>query len=85
MTRATSSVMLNLFNPHMGDARLPEAERHGGLGRNVNDSAADKRPAANDCDDRAAAVIEVDDPHLRSNRQAAMRSIESSVARILKI
>src|SRR5271166_3322067 len=80
-----SPVTLNLINPHVGDAGLPESERYGGLRRNVNRSATDERPPANDRDDHAAAVIEVDDADLRPHRQAAMRRNQSSETRILKI
>ena len=76
---------LNQFNPHVSDAGLPKAKRDGGFDGNVDDSAADERAATNDGDNRAAAVIEVHDPHLRSHRQAAMRSGHSRVTGILKI
>jgi len=77
--------MLNRINTHMGDARLPEAERLGGFERNVDDSATDERPAANDRHDRGAAIIEVDDPDPGSHRQATMCRNQSSITRILKI
>jgi hypothetical protein len=34
---------LNLINAHVGDARLPESKRYGGLRRNVDHSATDRR------------------------------------------
>ena len=37
-----SPVTLNLINPHVGDARLPESKRYGGLRRNVDHSATDE-------------------------------------------
>jgi len=43
-----SPVTLNLINPHVGDARLPESERYGGLRRNVDHSTTDERCSAND-------------------------------------
>ena len=60
------SMVLSLINPDMGQSRLPEAERDGGFERDVDDSATDERPSANDSDDHAAPVIEIDDPNLRS-------------------
>jgi hypothetical protein len=77
--------MLNLINPHMCNARLPKAERCGGLSRNVDDSTSDKRASANDRNDHATAVIEVEDPHPRSNRQPAVRRDQSRVTRIFEI
>ena len=68
---------LNLINAHVGDARLPESERYGGLRRNVYHSATDERSPANDRDHRATAVVEVDDPDMRPHRQAAMRRKQS--------
>jgi hypothetical protein len=79
------STPLNLINPHVGDARLPESERYGGLRRNVDHSATDERPSANDRDHHAPTVGEVDDSNLRPHRQAAMRRNQSSETRILKI
>jgi hypothetical protein len=79
------STPLNLINPHVGDARLPESERYGGLRRNVDHSATDERPSANDRDHHAPTVGEVDDSNLRPHRQAAMRRNQSSEMRILKI
>ena len=76
---------LNRLDPHPSDARSPEAERVGGLERNVDDPATDERAAANDRDDRAQAVIEVDDSNLRPHRQGAMRRRQRSVTRIMKI
>ncbi len=76
---------LNLINAHVGDTRLPESERYGGLRRNVDHSATDERPPANDRDHYAAAIIEVDDADMRPHRQAAMRRNQSSETRILKI
>src|SRR5271166_2380970 len=67
------SVMLNLVNPHTGDARLSEAECYGGLRRYVDDPAADERPSTNDPDDHAAAVIEIDDTDLRSDPIGRLR------------
>ena len=78
-------MMLNLVNPHTGDARLSEAECYGGLRRYIDDSATDERPSTNDPDDHAAAVIEIDDTDLRSDRQAAMRGNRSSETRVMKI
>jgi hypothetical protein len=78
-------ITLNLINPHVGDARLPESERHGGLRRNVDHSATDERSPTNDRDHHAMAVVEVDDADLRPHRQAAMRRNQSSETRILKI
>jgi hypothetical protein len=80
-----SPITLNLINPHVGDARLPESERHGGLRRNVDHSATDERSPANDRDHHATAVVEVDDADLRPDRQAAMRRNQSSETRIPKI
>ena len=80
-----SPVTLDLINPQVGDARLPESERYGGLRRNVDHSATDERPPANDRDDDATAVVEVDDSNLRPHRQAAMRPNQSSETRVLKI
>jgi hypothetical protein len=81
-----SPITLNLINPHVGDARLPESKRYGGLRRNVDHSATDERPSANDCDHHATAVVEVDDSNLRPHRQAAMRrNQQSSETRVLKI
>src|SRR5271167_2321118 len=60
-----SPITLNLINPHVGDARLPESERYGGLRRNVDHSATDERPSANDRDHHAPTVVEVDDSNLR--------------------
>jgi hypothetical protein len=80
-----SPITLNLINPHVGDARLPESERHGGLRRNVDHSATDERSPANDRDHHATAVVEVDDADLRPHRQAAMRRNQSSETRIPKI
>ena len=80
-----SPITLNLINPHVGDARLPESERHGGLRRNVDHSATDERSPANDRDHHATAVVEVDYADLRPHRQAAMRRNQSSETRILKI
>jgi hypothetical protein len=77
--------ILILINPHMRNARLPKAERYGGLSRKVDDSTTDKRTSANDRDDHAPAVIEVEDPHPRSYRQAAVRSNQSRGTRKLKI
>jgi hypothetical protein len=77
--------MLILINPHMRNARLPKAERYGGLGRNVDDSTAYKRTSADDRDDHAPAAIEVKDPHPRSYRQAAVCSNQSRGTRKLKI
>jgi hypothetical protein len=68
-----SPITLNLIDAHVGDARLPESERYGGLRRNVYHSATDERSPANDRDHRATSVVEVDDPDLRPHRQAAMR------------
>ena len=76
---------LNLINAHVGDARLPESKRYGGLRRNVDHSATDERPSANDRDHHAPTVGEVDDSNLRPHRQAAMRRNQSSETRILKI
>ena len=69
----------------MGDARLPESERYGGLRRNVYHSATDERSPANDRDHHATAVVEVDDPDLRPPREAAMRRNQSGETRILKL
>jgi hypothetical protein len=80
-----SPITLNLINPHVGDARLPESKRYGGLRRNVDHSATDERPSANDRDHHAPTVGEVDDSNLRPHRQAAMRCNQSSETRILKI
>ena len=80
-----SPITLNLINPHVGDARLPESKRYGGLRRNVDHSATDERPSANDRDHHAPTVGEVDDSNLRPHRQAAMRRNQSSETRILKI
>jgi len=80
-----SPITLNLINPHVGDAGLPESERYGGLRRNVDHSATDERSPANDRDHHATAVVEVDDADLRPHRQAAMRRNQSSEMRILKI
>ena len=80
-----SPITLNLINPHVGDARLPESKRYGGLRRNVDHSATDERPSANDRDHHAPTVGEVDDSNLRAHRQAAMRRNQSSETRILKI
>ena len=76
---------LNLINAHVGDARLPESKRYGGLRRNVDHSATDERPSANDRDHHAPTVGEVDDSNLRAHRQAAMRRNQSSETRIPKI
>ena len=76
---------LNLINAHVGDARLPEFKRYGGLRRNVDHSATDRRSPANDRDHHAMVIIEVDDADLRPHRQAAMRRNQSSETRILKI
>jgi hypothetical protein len=80
-----SPITLNLINPHVGDARLPESKRYGGLRRNVDHSATDERPSANDRDHHAPTVGEVDDSNLRPHRQAAMRRNQSRETRILKI
>ena len=80
-----SPITLNLINAHVGDPRLPESERHGGLRRNDDHSATDERPSANDRDHHAPTVGEVDDSNLRPHRQAAMRRNQSSETRILKI
>ena len=69
----------------MGEARLAEAERLGGLGRNVDNTTTDERPSANDRHDRGAAIVEVDDPGPGSHRQATMCRNQSSITRILKI
>jgi hypothetical protein len=76
---------LNLINAHVGDARLPESERYGGIRRNVYHSATDERSPANDRDHRATAVVEVDDPDTRPHRQAAMRRKQSGVMRVLEV
>ena len=80
-----SPVTLNLINPHVGDARLPESKRYAGLRRNVDHSATDERSPANDRDHHVMAIIEVDDADLRPHRQAAMRRNQSSETRILKL
>ncbi len=77
----TGSSLLNLINPHVGDARLSESKRHRGLRRNVDHSATDARAPANDRDDDAKAVVEVDDTDLRPHRQAAMRRTTMHVGR----
>ena len=63
----------NALDPHVGEPRVPEAERHGGRSRNVDDSSMDERPPIDDPDDHGPAVVEIEDPDPRSHRQAAMR------------
>ena len=77
--------ILILINPHMCQTRLPKAELVSGFHRNVDDSATDKRTSANDRDNHATAVIEVEDPHPRSYWQDAVRSNQSRGTRKLKI
>ena len=67
----------------MRDAGLAHAEHVGGDGRNVDDAAADERPAIDDGDDRAAAVVEIGDPHVRAEGQRAMRGDQAAVMRIV--
>jgi hypothetical protein len=43
---STTPITLNLINPHVGDARLPESERCGGLRRDVYHSAMNERSPA---------------------------------------
>ena len=80
-----SPITLNLINAHVGDARLPESERYGGLRRNVDHSAMNERSSTKDREHDATAIFEVDDPHVRSNRQAAMRRKQSGVMRVLEV
>lgn len=75
----------NRLDPYVSDALSPEAERVRGLQRNVDDPATDEGSAANDRDDRAASVVEVEDPDLRPDRQGAMRSCQPDVTRIVEI
>ena len=65
------------INPHIRQSRFSEAERLRGLNRNVNDPASYERAPVNDPHDRAAAVVQIEDPDLRSHRQGAMRRDES--------
>ena len=73
---------IGFSSPHMRHAGLAHAERVGGDSRNVDDAAADERPAIDDGDDRAAAVVEIDDPHVRAERQRAMRGDQAAVMRV---
>ena len=67
----------NALDPHVGQPGVPEAERHGGRSRNVDDPSADERPPIDDPDDHGPAVVEIEDPDPRSHRQAAMRRGQS--------
>jgi hypothetical protein len=82
---STTPITLNLINPHVGDARLPESERCGGLRRDVYHSAMNERSPAKDRDHHATAIIEVDDADLRPYGQAAMRRKQSGVMRVLEV
>ena len=66
----------------MGQTRLPESQRRSGGNGNIDDAATDERSAIDDCDDCAAAVIEIDYAHLGSDRQTAVGRKQSAVARI---
>jgi len=69
----------------VGDTCLPESKRYSGIRRNVDHSVTGERSPANDRDDDATAVIEVDDADLRPQRQAGMRRNQSSETRVLEI
>jgi hypothetical protein len=75
----------NRLDPYVSDAFSPEAERVRGLQRNVDDPATDEGSAAKDRDDRAASVVEVEDPDQRPDRQGAMRRCQPDVTRIVEI
>ena len=81
----TNVSLLNRINHNTGDAGLPEAERNSSFKGNIDNTTANERPAPNHCDDCASAVVEVDYPDVRANRQAAVRCDKSRVFRIMEV
>ena len=67
-------------NLHVGQSRVPEAERLCGGSRNIDDAPTDERPPIHDSEDYGAAIIEIEDFDPRSHRQATMRCGQSSCA-----
>ena len=73
------------LDPHVRKARLPEAKRARGGGRDVDDAPADEGPAVDDLQDRAAAIVEIEHLNPRSKREGFVGCDEPAVMWILII
>ena len=69
----------------MREAGLPEAERARGDGRYVDDPAANERSSIDDLQDGAAAVVEIEHLHSRSQGKGFVSRDQSAVMWILII
>ena len=69
----------------MRKPRLAKSERARGGGRDIDDAPADERPAIDDPDDRAPAVIEIEHFHPGSKRESFVGCDQPAVMWILII
>lgn len=77
--------MLQELESDSRDARPAYAENVSGRGREVDDAAPSERTAVDDDYGYVAAVVEVMDPHMGSERKLGVRGDQAAVSWIMII